>query len=176
MRAEGERPPLILTALCDEAASARFEALRRAHFPPERNIVPAHLTLFHHLPGAEIEAIEEVLVDRAWRLDAMSARTLPPRFTGGGVAIDVAAPGLALLRHDLAALWDGWLIPQDRQPFNPHVTVQNRVRPEVARKTQAALAATDPPGPIVIEGLALWEYLGGPWRAAGMFPFGGAPS
>jgi uncharacterized protein DUF29 len=26
-------------------------------FPPERNLIPAHLTLFHHLPGAELTQV-----------------------------------------------------------------------------------------------------------------------
>jgi hypothetical protein len=43
--------PLILTLGLDRASFERFEALRRAHFPPALNRVPAHVTLFHHLPG-----------------------------------------------------------------------------------------------------------------------------
>ena len=49
--------PLILTLRFDGEAFARLDDLRRAHFPPERNQIPAHLTLFHALPG---EALEEV--------------------------------------------------------------------------------------------------------------------
>jgi hypothetical protein len=43
--------PLVLTLGLDAIATARFEALRRAHFPPDRLVVGAHLTLFHALPG-----------------------------------------------------------------------------------------------------------------------------
>ena len=48
-----QQPPLILTLALDGATFAPLDALRRPHFPPERNLVPAHLTLFHALPGAE---------------------------------------------------------------------------------------------------------------------------
>ena len=48
----GAGPPLIVTALLDEAAQQRFDRLRRSHFPPERNHLDAHLTLFHRLPDA----------------------------------------------------------------------------------------------------------------------------
>ena len=34
--------PLILTLGLDAATQAWLEAMRRAHFPPARNLVPAH--------------------------------------------------------------------------------------------------------------------------------------
>lgn len=40
----------ILTLHLDPTAQSRFEALRQRHYPPERNQIPAHLTLFHTLP------------------------------------------------------------------------------------------------------------------------------
>ncbi len=49
--------PLILTLLLDEASFARLDGLRRAHFPPHLNRVPAHVTLFHALPGEEEPAV-----------------------------------------------------------------------------------------------------------------------
>jgi hypothetical protein len=51
--------PLILTLRMDERSQERFDRLRETHFPPERNYLRAHLTLFHKLPGereAEISA------------------------------------------------------------------------------------------------------------------------
>ena len=50
-RTAADVAPLILTALLEPDAAARFEAMRRAYFPPARNKTPAHLTLFHALPG-----------------------------------------------------------------------------------------------------------------------------
>ena len=47
----GDPAPLILTLKLDQASFTRLDALRQAHFPPERNWLSAHLTLFHHLPG-----------------------------------------------------------------------------------------------------------------------------
>ena len=54
-------PPLIVTAALDEAAFAWFDDLRRAHFHPLRNRVPAHLTLFHALPGEHEARVVEAL-------------------------------------------------------------------------------------------------------------------
>jgi hypothetical protein len=47
----GAAQPLILTLQMDERSQERFDRLRELHFPPERNYLSAHLTLFHKLPG-----------------------------------------------------------------------------------------------------------------------------
>jgi len=57
----GPSAQLILTLALDGEAFALFDRLRREHFPPERNVVPAHVTLFHALPGEERAAIASVL-------------------------------------------------------------------------------------------------------------------
>jgi hypothetical protein len=51
--------PLILTLTFDERAFAFFEERRRRYFPPERNFIPAHLTLFHALPGEHLASIRQ---------------------------------------------------------------------------------------------------------------------
>lgn len=165
-------PPLILTAEMDALASERFGALRRRHFPPERNHIPAHLTLFHHLPG---ESEEEVLADLA----AALAGRAPPlmevtglRFLGRGVAYALASPSLSALRADLARTWSPWLGPQDRQAFRPHVTVQNKVGGAEARALLRTLEAEFQPFAVQADALLLWRYLGGPWAAAGRVAFG----
>lgn len=43
----------ILTAELDETSFVWLDGLRREHFPPERNVLPAHLTLFHRLSSAQ---------------------------------------------------------------------------------------------------------------------------
>ncbi len=50
--------PLIVTALLEPGVQARFEALRRAHYPAALNQVPAHVTLFRQLPGRELDAVQ----------------------------------------------------------------------------------------------------------------------
>ena len=46
----GATAPLIVTATLPPSEFAWADALRRAHFPPERNYLQAHVTLFHALP------------------------------------------------------------------------------------------------------------------------------
>ncbi len=155
--------PLILTLALHAEDQARFERLRELHFPASRNLIPAHVTLFHHLPGQEIE--------RVW--DAIEARcSMPPfsvavsglRFLGRGVAYALEAPELTALRAGLARTWDQWLTPQDRQGYRPHLTIQNKASPEAARALHANLLLAFTPFTVRAEGLDLWRYLGGPWR------------
>ncbi|MCZ2824157.1 MULTISPECIES: 2'-5' RNA ligase family protein [unclassified Modestobacter] len=164
-------PPLIVSLLLDEAAQQRFDRLRAAHFPPERNHLRAHVTLFHALPGEHRAAVGRELAAVAAR-SGFEVAVTGVRFLGRGVALDLSAPELTTLRAGLADAFDPWLTRQDRQWSRPHVTVQNKVAPEAARALHAELAASFVPQTVTARGLGLWRYLGGPWAAEAEFPFG----
>lgn len=156
--------PLILTARLDRAAAARFEELRRAHFPPERNVVPAHVSLFHQLPGSMIDAVIRHLRGVARGQAVIAADVAPPRSIGNGVAFDLRSPELTTLHRDLAAHWAGMTIAQDQGRLRAHVTVQNKVSAGAAAATLAQLGADFVPWQAQITGVSLWRYLGGPWQ------------
>lgn len=164
--------PLILTLALHPDDQARFERLRRLHFPPDRNLIPAHVTLFHHLPGPEIAAIGDAVATHC-TIPAFTAAVSGLRFLGRGVAFALESPELTALRAGLAREWDGWLTPQDRQGYRPHVTIQNKASPEAARALHADLQAAFAPFAVRAEGLDLWRYLGGPWEQQGRHPFCG---
>ncbi|GJD65218.1 2'-5' RNA ligase family protein [Methylobacterium frigidaeris] len=166
--------PLILTLELDEAAFADFDGQRRRHFPAAINHIPAHVTLFHHLPGEEERGIVETLAAEVRAEGPMPVKVASLRFIGRGVAYALESPRLSGLRGRLAAAFAPWLTPQDRQGYRPHVTVQNKVAPEEARALHRDLEAAFVPREIAGTGLLLWRYLGGPWEARGRFPFGGA--
>ena len=166
--------PLILTLALDKASLARFDAERREFFPPRLNRIPAHVTLFHHLPGAEAAAVMGALRGACAGQGPVAARVTEVFPLGRGVAYRLEAPEVAALRAGLARGWEGWLTPQDRQPWRPHVTVQNKVTPEIARDTLARLRAGFVPWEARAEGLLLWRYRGGPWDAVAAIPFAGA--
>ncbi|TFF25589.1 2'-5' RNA ligase family protein [Jiella endophytica] len=165
--------PLILTLRFDEASYEYFEALRRQHFPPERNVIPAHLTLFHHLPGEKAPEIAATLREAARQTAQIPLTVTGLRFLGRGTAFEIAGPPLAALRRDLATCWQADLTPQDAQGFRPHVTIQNKMPADEARATYEALRAAFMPFEATGTGLLLWHYRGGPWEPAGTFPFEG---
>ena len=157
--------PLILTARMEAKAQHHFQRLRDQHFPPERNIVPAHITLFHHLPGTELDAIVDRLKSLARGTRAPRVEVAGLRSLGNGVAYDLHAPELVELRAELAHAWQTLLIPQDQAGFRPHVTVQNKVRAPEAKALLADLSRDFQPWSFVADGLLLWRYLEGPWEA-----------
>ena len=166
--------PLIVTLLMDAASDEIFQTQRRAHFPPELNKVPAHLTLFHHLPGQR----------EAWVLDVLGrACAQTPRIDGGatgfirlgrGLAYRIVAPDLVAFRNRLVERFQDVLIAQDRGGFRPHVTIQNKATAARAIALEAHLTASFEPFPVIGEGLQIWRYKGGPWEPLGVMLFGGS--
>lgn len=173
MIAEMAGTPLILTIELDSASAQRFESLRRAHFPPERNVLPAHVTLFHALPGEHEEAVRHELGGLCARIAPFAVRFPRLRLLGRGVAAELAAPELLALHQRLAARWRSWLTRQDAQPFQPHLTIQNKVTPGEARALFADLSCTWMVPDGQASGLQLWHYLGGPWALVQALSFTG---
>jgi 2'-5' RNA ligase len=164
-------PPFVLTLKLDQLSFAYLDDLRRQHFPPARNIVPAHITLFHALPGDQESAIRRTLHDICVQTHPFEL-TLPTlRFLGRGVALEVASPGLTQLRQELATVWGAWLSAQDQQRYRPHITIQNKTAPHEARQLYDQLVSAWTPRTAQGEGLLLWRYIGGPWELAAEFAF-----
>lgn len=167
----GDADPLILTLRLDPATQSRFDRERRAHFPPARNHLSAHLTLFHHLPGEALDDVVARLAETCRGQPGFDLAVEEVWMMGRGVAYRLRAPELQALRAGLATAWRDRLTPQDRQPLRPHVTIQNKVPVEAARALHAGLSATFAPFTARATGLLLWHYRGGPWEPAGEFPF-----
>lgn len=154
---------MIVTADFAPADFAFLDAERRAHFPPERNILAAHLTMFHALPPS-------VETDLRRRLAAAADRPAPVaelaglRSLGSGVAYTITSPELDQLRDDLAEAFATCLTAQDAQGWRAHVTIQNKVTSGVARDLLIEKQRGFVPRPIGLAGLALHRYMGGPWE------------
>ena len=166
-------PPLILTLVLDATSQAYFNALRQRHFPPAINYLAAHLTLFHHLPGTELAAVQAHLQAVAQARPSLVLPVTGLRSLGRGVAFTLANDELRSLHRQLQIDFTPYLTPQDRQPLQPHITIQNKVDPAAARQLLAELQ----PGFVPFEargtGLHLWAYRGGPWESLAELPFGG---
>lgn len=157
-----DQTSFILTAALDAQSQAWLDDLRERHFPTDRNFLKAHLTLFHRLSPAQKSQLETMSLPEA----QVPVRFGSLRLLGYGVAVDVDSPPLLQFRNELARDMTGEITKQDQQKFRPHVTVQNKVKPEVARELYRALVADFEPCEGAVTGLQVWRYLGGPWELA----------
>lgn len=187
----------ILTFLTDKPHQDRMTALREKYFPPHRNKLDAHLTLFHALPGSRLEStiipkIEEVARKTApFTITLKGAIKQVVRLGKGGVALSIPRPQggkeAKRVQHELQDTWRslGILSPQDRKGSSkfPHYTIANkldagRTKEEADAKVmevKTLLRAEYVNDEGVVEGLGLWEYLdGGEWRWVRRFDFEGS--
>ena len=163
---------LIVTAELGAADLAWLDEQRRTYFPPDRNQLPAHLTMFHALPPSIEEEVRS-------QLKAV-VNAGPPKAEidglinlGGGVAYRVKADDLAQIRASIADHFHGSLTAQDSANWRAHVTIQNKVSAAGAKALFDRLDCDFEPRPLAIVGLALHRYLGGPWAPLGRWPFRG---
>jgi 2'-5' RNA ligase len=163
----------VLTLALDDEAQQRFESLRQRYFPPARNRIPAHVTLFHTLPETD-ETILQLQVASNLQ-HAFALKMSDPRSIGRGVAYFFQSPEAAALHRRLSDTFEEHLSAQDRQGFRPHVVVQNKVTAEVAKATLLLLLEESQPFPVQAVGLDLWRYLDGPWEHIERFTFGNEP-
>ena len=155
----------------EESAFSFFDDLRQRHFPVERNFVPAHISLFHHLPGDERKQIEQTSREICSRSRAPILQVIGLRHLGKGVAFALQSPALAEMHRQLATSFDPWLTPQDRQPFRPHITVQNKAPAAAVAASLTILQAQFAPWAFAGIGLSLWRYCDGPWELLQTIPF-----
>ncbi|MCF0041455.1 2'-5' RNA ligase family protein [Dyadobacter fanqingshengii] len=169
-----ERRPLVATLEIEPSTQQYFNQLRRQHFPAERNYLNAHLTLFHALPHEPwiIEDLRELAKDQTpFEATAQTIISL-----GGGTAFKISSAELPAFHQKLRERWFEFLSRQDQQKRNFHITVQNKVDPQLAKKLQSELAQTFKPFSFIVTGFQLWRYLGGPWEYVMTISFeGNAP-
>lgn len=158
----------LVTLGLDPESQHHFEQLRRQFFPPERNQIPAHLSLFHTVPREPW--IAEQLRQAVSARGVFSLTVTGVRSLGRGVAYSLRSPELDGLHRRLAEGFAKVLTPQDRQPFWPHIVVQNKATADAARRLLRELEAGFVPRQVQATGLDLWHYMGGPWEMAKHFP------
>ncbi|MEE4315611.1 MAG: 2'-5' RNA ligase family protein [Erythrobacter sp.] len=169
--------PFILTAVLPPDLAGFAEGLRRAHYPPEKNHLHAHVTLFHAFAPSLMEEL-------ARYLPQVVAGFAPPQGAvkgvmdlGKGTAIALHAPQLLSLGAIIAEHFHGSLTSQDLHEPRPHITIQNKVTKQEARALQASLPGVLAPwiakGPFSFPALDLHLYQGGPWQKVRSFAFRG---
>ncbi len=160
--------PFILTAVLPTDLQAFAEGLRRAHYPPARNHLHAHVTLFHAFAPSLLEELRDYLPRVAAEYAAPEGAVKGVMDLGEGTAIALDAAPLLALRERLAEHFHGSLTAQDLHEQRPHITIQNKVDKQAARALQARLPGLLAPwiakGRFTFPALALHRYQGGPWE------------
>ena len=168
-----ENAPIIITATMGKSGQLWADCLRAKHFPPERNFLKAHITLFRHLPPLHWPEIKTRLASIARECAPPPAMLSDVMMLGRGVAYRVDCPDLTTIRDELAEGFTGLLTPQDQAQPRLHITIQNKVEPVAAKALHAELSAEFRPRPFSIVGLSAYYYRGGPWDAIQCWSFSG---
>ena len=168
----GHDAPIIVTATFGAEDAAWLTRQRTRHFPPERNQLDAHLTLFHHIAPSLAGELAQALATETRGVPAPRAVLTQIMSLGRGTAYRVASDELDGIRHRLRDRFAAMLVPQDAGGWRPHVTIQNKVLPAEAKALQAQLAPTFMPRTLTVRGLAAWWYRGGPWEPIREHRFG----
>jgi hypothetical protein len=148
------------------------DGLRRAHFPPERNRLRAHVTLFHASPPFVEDELRDVLGELT-AAPPPQARISGRMKLGGGTAQAIDSPELVELHGVIAERMHGLMTRQDQQPLRLHITIQNKVTGEEARALQTQLGPTLEPRAFRFAGFGLYAYEEGLWRPIRTFAFRG---
>jgi hypothetical protein len=168
--------PFIVTAELPPDLFQWANALRRAHFPPERNNLSAHVTLFHSLAPSLREELPAVLARIGGEYAPPQGELTGLMNLGKGTALALASPVMLAIRDEIADLFHGMLTAQDQHRPRLHITVQNKVTPEAARALQAELAPILTPRKFAFTGLGLHRYCNPHWEAVGIWRFRGKVS
>lgn len=170
MTMPGSKAILILAALPPDIF-AWADGLRRKYYPPERNRLPAHVTLFHGLPPSAAGEVQA-------RLQALAAQLPPPaaQITGimdlhGGTALRIRSAGMEATHAELAAQLHGIVQQRDRHDLQLHITLQHKVPLAQARDLQAQLAKMDYQRSFHFTAFATHRWDGELWRFERKWPF-----
>ena len=165
--------PLIVTALLPKDMAAWATGLRTRHFPPERNYLSAHVTLFHAIPPSCAGELATVLKGVATDTAPVPGRLEGIMSLGRGTALKLSSPSMLALRDRIAGRFHGSLSAQDQHRPRLHVTIQNKVSAAEAKAVQAELAPVIQPRDFAFRGIATYHYLGGPWELLREYSFRG---
>lgn len=168
--------PLIVTLATDPTTQHTLTALRKAHFPPSRSYLDAHITLFHDLPGDDEPAVRASLAELASRWRPFGFEYGAPSLHGRVVLVNLFGVASLVACHGaIRRRWLARLGNQDKQGFKAHVTILNKTDEEHAKRVFDEVSRGMPDKrPAQAVGLDMWRYMGGPWEHVERFEFKGA--
>ena len=147
--------------------------LREKYFPKPINKTPAHITLFHALPGSKLDKIRADLEQFARMQTPFSISTGSIKRLRHGAALLMKGSYPAKEIHSqLKGRWMEWLSQQDRGGFQGHYTVMNKVEDsETIDRAIDEIGDSFRGAEGQAQGLTLWKYDKGRWRLPERFYF-----
>jgi hypothetical protein len=165
--------PFIVTAVLPPDILAWADGLRRQHYPPDRNRLVAHVTLFHSFAPSLRDELRGVLAEMAGEFSAPSASINDTLDLGSGTALAVKSSGMDQIRALIAEHFHGALTAKDLHEPRLHITIQNKVIRRLAIALQQELAISLRARDFAFRGLALHIYRTTHWDTVGEWPFRG---
>ena len=168
--------PFIVTAELPEDIFAWSNGLRAEHYPPERNWLKAHVTLFHSFAPSLRDELPRFLARMAGEFAPPSAQLNGLMDLGQGTALAIRSPQMLAVREIIAEhFWD-MLTRQDQGGKKLHITIQNKVERKAALALQEQLGQRLDARDFAFAGLGLHLYRNPHWEAVGMWKFRGKHS
>lgn len=168
--------PFIVTGELPEDIFAWSNGLRAQHFPPERNWLKAHVTLFHSFAPSLRDELPRFLATMAGEFAPPKAELTGLMDLGGGTALAIHSPGLLAVRKLISDhFWD-MLTKQDQGGKKLHITIQNKVPRSAALALQEQLGPVIRPRTFAFTGLGLHIYRNPHWEPVAVWKFRGKVS
>jgi hypothetical protein len=165
--------PFIVTGELPVDIFSWANGLRAEHFPPERNHLKAHVTLFHSFAPSLRDELPRFLSRMAGEFAPPVAELTGLMDLGGGTALTIRSPGLLAVRQLISDhFWD-MLTKQDQGGKRLHITIQNKVPRAEALALQAELGPRLLSRRFAFTGLGLHLYRGPHWEAVNTWKFRG---
>ncbi|MXO64882.1 2'-5' RNA ligase family protein [Altericroceibacterium endophyticum] len=165
--------PFIVTAELPKDLASWATGLRREHFPPERNHLSAHVTLFHALPPSVEGELRDCFADIVAQCPPPAAVLEGIMSLGQGTALRITSPDMEEIRAEIAERFHGLLTPQDQAVPRLHVTIQNKVSAKEAKALQQSLEPLISKQNFRFRAIGLHIYRDGPWEFVRDWPFRG---
>ena len=168
--------PFIVTGELPEDVFSWANGLRTEHFPPARNFLKAHVTLFHAFAPSLRAELLNFLPSLAGEFAPPAAEVTGLMDMGGGTALAIESHALLEIRNLIAnRFWD-MLTKQDQGGKRLHITIQNKVPRDTALALQATLGPRLRPRKFAFTGIGLHLYRNPTWEQVGVWKFRGKVS
>jgi len=168
--------PFIVTAELPEDVFAWANGLRTEHFPPERNWLKAHVTLFHSFAPSLRGELPRYLASLAGEFSPPPAQISGLMDLGQGTALAIHSPQMLAVRQVIAEHFWQMLTSQDQGGKRLHITIQNKVDRKAALALQQLLEPRPLQRRFAFTGLGLHLYRNPHWEAVGVWKFRGKHS